>query len=41
MDFGQILDVIIPSDEKHKSKGFGHITFRSRRDAEEAIRVMD
>lgn len=41
LDFGHVVDSEIPSDEKHKSKGFGRVTFARRKDAEEAIRVMD
>ena len=40
-DFGQIVECDIPLDERNKSKGFGMINFNKRKDAEEAIRVMD
>ena len=35
------MDSDVPLDERGKSKGFGTITFNRRRDAEEAIRIMD
>jgi RNA recognition motif-containing protein len=35
------MECDIPLDERNKSKGFGMITFNRRKDAEEAIRIMD
>jgi RNA recognition motif-containing protein len=31
----------VPKDDRAKSKGFGLVQFETRRDAEEAIRIMD
>ncbi|CDW72032.1 single-stranded g-strand telomeric dna-binding protein [Stylonychia lemnae] len=39
--FGRIADVDIAMDERGKSKGFGTISFYSRRSAEDAIKTMD
>lgn len=40
-DFGEIIDTEVPLDEAGKSKGFAVVRFYRRREAEEAIKVMD
>ena len=40
-DFGHIMKTDISIDDRGKSRGYGVVLYENKKDAEEAIRIMD